>query len=451
MTKEMLKDLPNSLEECHEIIKNLAEKNNILTLKNNELTHRLELITRKKYGKKTEQLDGEQLRIIFEDLQNEYPEVDLTHFKDETIEKIKQSGGGGRGITQDNEKVETRVLTHTLSQDDLICPKCQKPRVECGKEITTELDYIPGKFVRVKHERLKYSCKDCKSEIILAPKPTVLAIEKGAPSFSLLANIITNKYADHLPLYRQEQIFERLGVSIPRSSMCRWLQVIADKLEPVYDSIKQNILESSVVQADETPLKYLQKKAGKAKYGYIWTYIGDKGHNYVAYSFHTDRSGVNPDKFLEPYRGYLQTDGYTGYNKVNSKDGMKSLACMAHARRKFTEALNNNKVHANYALLEIGKLYAIERRIKDLDDEEKLKIRKIEAIPILNSFKEWLIKLKLKYSTNEPFDKAVNYALNYFDKLTVYTEQGYLSIDNNKAERNIRPIAIGRKNFPVFG
>ena len=441
-------ELPNNIDECHNLIKELSKKIN-------ELTHRLQLLTKQKYGKKAEDLNVEQLKIVFEELKNEYPELDLTQFEEQKIDevtKVSKTSGGGRRITQSNNKIETKVITHELSDDSLICPDCQIPRVECGSVTTSELDYIPAKLIILEHKQIKYACKKCKASVLLAPKPEMPAIEKGAPSFSLLSNIITSKYADHLPLYRQEQIFERLGVSIPRSSMCRWLGVIADKLEPVYNAIKQNILESNVVQADETPLKYLQeKKAGKANYGYIWTYIGDKNHNYVAYAFHTDRSGINPDKFLSTYIGYLQTDGYTGYNRVNSKDGMKSLACWAHARRKFTEALNNNKVHASYALLEIGKLYAIERKIKDLDEDEKLKIRKLEAIPILNSFKEWLIKMKIKYSTNEPFDKAISYALKYFDKLTVYTEQGYLSIDNNMAERNIRPIAIGRKNWMFLG
>lgn len=444
MNSDFLNDLPDDISLCHELIKKLFADNQRLAL-------RLQEMVRKKYGKSSEKLTDGQLRIVFAELQNELSDLEESKPLEKEPEKNKKHGGGGRKITQANENVEEEVKTYTLPEDEIQCPHCCQQRVEFGKEITKELEYNPPTFKIIKHVQVKYTCSNCQGQVAMAPKPETLAIEKGAPSFNLLSQIITSKYLDHLPLYRQEQIYSRLGVEISRSSMCRWLYLCADKLKIIYELIVEDILKSKVVQADETPLKYLKPKSGKAQSGYLWTYLGDYNHSYVAFSFHTNRRGINPTVFLKSYSGYLQSDAYAGYNKIQRRDDIIPLGCMAHVRRKFDAALKSDNKRANYVLLEIAKLYKLEKEIYDLPDEEKSKLRKKDALPILDKLKNWLIEIRPGLLNRMPFTVACEYMLNNYEKLIVYAEKGYLSIDNNAAERALRPIAIGRKNWLFLG
>ena len=207
MNSDFLNNLPSDIALCHELIKKLFADNQRLAV-------RLQEIARKKYGKQSEKLTGEQLRFVFAELQQEYPNFEETKPEEKEPEQVKNHGGGGRKITQPKENIKEEVKTYILTEAEIQCPQCHEQRVEFGKEITKELEYIAPSFKIIKHEQIKYTCCNCQSQITIAPKPETLAIEKGAPSFNLLSHIITSKYLDHLPLYRQEQIYSRLGVEI---------------------------------------------------------------------------------------------------------------------------------------------------------------------------------------------------------------------------------------------
>src|SRR5581483_4190214 len=251
------------------------------------------------------------------------------------------------------------------------------------------------------------------------------------PGFSLLTQILTSKYVDHLPLYRQEQIYWRQGADIARSSMCRWLSVCSDKLKPLAELMKEKILQSKIINADETPVKFLKPGAGKAPIGYVWTYIGDNENPYVIFDFHTSRKSEHPEKFLQHYSGYLQTDAYTGYNGLHRAGKVKAVACFAHARRYFEKALKNDKVQAEIALAKIAVLYQIEKTAAELGEQERKSIREKESIPRLQEFKDWLQQMQLKTLPKSSLSEAINYSLSNWEKLSRYTEQGFISIDNN--------------------
>lgn len=435
-----INDLPKDLDACHQLILKLAADNE-------HLGRRLQELLRNKYGKKSEALDPDQLNLFAKEILAEYQQS--LQDKASTSSKDKKQGGGGRNINRTTLPVETKE--YKLNDNELPCPQCNEQRQEIGYQSAQELEFIPASFKIIKHVQVKYACKNCQEQVVLAPRTTIQPIEKGMPGFGLLAQIITSKYVDHLPLYRQEQIYWRQGADIARSSMCRWLSVCSEKLKPLADLMKKKILQSKIINADETPVKFLKPGTGKAPTGYVWTYIGDNENPYVIFDFHANRKAEHPEKFLQEYSGYLQTDAYTGYNGLHKACKVKPVACFAHARRYFEKALNNDKVHAEIALAKIAVLYQIEKKAADLSNEERQSIRQKESLPRLQEFKEWLQQMQLRTLPKSSFGEAINYSLSNWNKLCKYTEQGFISIDNNLAENSLRPVALGRKNWLFIG
>jgi transposase len=440
-----VEDLPQDLDLCHQLILKLAADNE-------HLGRRLQELLRSKYGRKSETINPDQLNLfakeILAEFQQSTQEVISPVNKIATAKKQKQ-GGGGRNTNRTNLPVETKE--YKLPETELPCPECKQPRTEIGYESAQELEFIPASFKIIKHVQTKYACKNCQEQVVLAPRTDVQPIEKGMPGFGLLAQIITSKYVDHLPLYRQEQIYWRLGADIARSSMCRWLSVCAEKLNPLANLMKEKILQSRIINADETPVKFLKPGAGKAPLGYVWTYIGDKEHPYVIFDFHPNRKAEHPEQFLAGFTGYLQTDAYSGYNGLHKAGQVKPVACFAHARRYFEKALNNDKVQSEIALAQIAVLYQIEKMATDVNDDERVSIRVRESIPRLREFNEWLKVTQCKVLPKSSIGEAIAYSLTNWDKLHRYTEQGFISIDNNLAENSLRPIALGRKNWMFIG
>ncbi len=436
-----INDLPKDLDACHQLILKLAADNE-------QLGRRLQELLRSKFGKKSEALNPDQLNLFAKEILAEY-QASLSEQKPPASTKDKKQTGGGRNINRTELPVETKE--YRLEDNALPCPECKQQRQEIGYQSAQELEFIPATFKIIKHVQVKYACKNCQEQVVLAPRTNTQPIEKGMPGFGLLAQIITSKYVDHLPLYRQEQIYWRQGADIARSSMCRWLSVCSDKLKPLAELMKTKILQSKIINADETPVKFLKPGAGKAPTGYVWTYIGDNENPYVIFDFHTSRKSEHPEKFLDGYSGYLQTDAYTGYNGLHKAGKVKAVACFAHARRYFEKALNNDKIQAEIALAKIAVLYQIERNAAELSAEERKSIREKESIPRLQEFKEWLQQMQIKTLPKSSLGEAINYSLSNWDKLCKYTEQGFISIDNNLAENSLRPIALGRKNWLFIG
>lgn len=269
----------------------------------------------------------------------------------------------------------------------------------------------------------------------------------------LLAQIIIDKYVDHLPVHRQMQRFERAGVKLPYSTLTDWVSATAKLIAPLYEALKRQVLQSGYLHADETPIKVMDKdKKGQTHRGYYWVYQ-DSIHKLVFFDYQQSRGREGPVAILETFQGYLQTDGYSAYEIFDKRSGIILMHCMAHARRMFHEALENDAARASYALEEMGKLYSIERNCKEqeLSYTETAEVRGQKSTPILESLGKWMKAQYLQVTPKSAIGKALAYSIERWDRLSLYTQEGKLTIDNNPVENAIRPVAVGRKNYLFAG
>lgn len=346
----------------------------------------------------------------------------------------------------------TKLPEHLERREIIIEPAevtdgCKK----IGEEITEELEYEPGKLFVNRYVRPKYVITENKS-IIIAPMME-RPLPKAIVGPGLLAQIIIDKYVDHLPLYRQLERFKREGINIPYSTIGDWIKNGCSLIDPLYESLKKLIVQSNYLHADESPIKVLDKdKKGQTHRGYYWVY-----HNsidgLVWFDYQEGRGREGPVAVLKDFKGYLQTDGYAVYDFFKEEKDITVLHCMAHARRMFFEAKENDKPIAEYALEQIGLLYTIERKAKEqqLDQEQILQLRQTEALPVLESLGRWMKETYVKVLPKSAIGKALGYSISRWPELMMYATDGKLNIDNNPVENSIRPVAIGRKNYLFAG
>jgi transposase len=324
-----------------------------------------------------------------------------------------------------------------------------------GEEVTEELEYEPGELYVKKFIRPKYAVSTTEEgnvQITIAPMP-VRPVDKAIAGSGLLAQIIIDKFVDHLPLYRQQQRFARSGVNLSDSTISGWVSAVCNLLTPLYNALKQQVLNSGYIHADETYIKVLDSnKKGTTHRGYFWVYNNSPG-KLVLFDYQDGRSADAPKELLDGFKGYLQTDGYTVYENYENKEGVTLLHCMAHARRKFIEAQSNDAVRSAYALEHMQQLYAIERDCKEnyISDEQKQLVRLQQAAPILQHLGKWMKGQYVQVLPKSPIGQALAYSIQRWDKLSIYTTNGMLNIDNNPVENSIRPVAIGRKNYLFAG
>lgn len=323
-----------------------------------------------------------------------------------------------------------------------------------GEEVTEVLDYIAGELYVKQYIRPKYvqPVDETNNTVITASLPGRM-MEKCMAGEGLLAQIIVDKYVDHLPLHRQMQRFERSGVKLAQSTVNDWAGSVLAVLITLYHIHKQLVLSSGYLHVDETTIKVLdENKKGKTHLGYYWVYHNSK-QKIVLFDYNKGRDRESPEKILKDYKGYLQTDGYVVYDDFDKDSHITLLHCMAHARRKFVDALGNDKARAEHALSLFQQLYAIERRIKEeaLSDEALLKLRQQQAVPVLSALKKWMTEEYQKVLPKSPIGQAIGYCLPRWEKLSLYTTNAILQIDNNPVENIIRPVALGRKNYLFAG
>jgi transposase len=323
--------------------------------------------------------------------------------------------------------------------------------VKIGEEITEELERIPGKLFVRQYVRPKYARPDGEG-IVIADLPA-RPIDKGIPGPGLLAQVIIDKYTDHLPIHRQIQRFEREGIKLPASTLTDWIGGTCSLLEPLYETHRKLVLGSHYLQADETPIKVLDKdKKGTTHRGFYWVYHAPE-ERLVLFDYREGRGREGPADCLQDFKGYLQTDGYSVYEDFDNKPGITLLHCMAHARRKFDEAKGNDLTRASYVLSQLQKLYALEQQARDQQStpEEILQLRKENAIPVLEDLKAWMPENYKQVLPQSSIGQALHYSLQRWDKLCLYASNATLQIDNNLVENTIRPVAIGRKNYLFAG
>lgn len=320
-----------------------------------------------------------------------------------------------------------------------------------GEEVTEELEATPMKFFVRQYIRPKYARPQGEGVVIgdLPSRP----IDKGIAGPGLLTMIIIGKFIDHLPVYRQIEQFKRSGITLSASTISGWMDDTCKLLEPLYQAHRFSVLSQGYLQADETPIKVLDKdKKGTTHRGYHWVYHAPLTKQ-VLFDYREGRGREGPKESLKDFKGYLQTDGYEVYEDFGKRPDITLFHCMAHARRKFDEALDNDKSRAEYVLEEMQKLYAIERSIREgsVEEQEVLKLRQEKAVPVLDSLKEWMLENYPKVLPQSPIGKAISYSLQRWDRLSLYTADGRLQIDNNLVENAIRPVAVGRKNYLFAG
>lgn len=320
-----------------------------------------------------------------------------------------------------------------------------------GEDVGEKLDYTPGVFTVERHIRGKWVCASCET-LTQAPVPAHV-IDKGIPTTGLLAQVLIAKYLDHVPLYRQEAIFGRAGLAIPQSTLAQWVGQCGVALQPLVDALKEEMLGHRVLHADETPVAMLDPGAGKTHRAYLWSYsVGAfEPMKAVVYDFAESRAGKHAQDFLADWRGTLICDDYSGYKALLAK-GLTEAGCMAHARRKFFDLHSQNQSQiAGEALELFGRLYGVEREVAELHVDERCRIRQAKARPIADELQAWLTQQRQRVPNGSATAKAIDYSLKRWAALTHYLADGQVPIDNNWIENQIRPIALGRKNWLFAG
>ncbi len=375
-----LGELPPDLDACHQLIRELLESLAEQTHLNEKLQHQLEQLLRQRYGRKTETIDPAQLLLFAREIlaaseataQETVPSAD-TPPAPAPASPAKKNGHGRKPLPAG---LPRKREVHDVPLEQLPCPDCGTLRTKIGEEIREQLEYVPASMIVIQHVRPKYACKCCEGNIIIAerlPEP----IEKGLPGPGLLAQVAVSKYADHLPLYRQEGIFRRHGVELPRQTTCDWMAVSAGLLEPIWKLMHRLILLSKVIQTDDTPVTVLDPVVGQFV-GRLWVYLGDRQHPYTVYHFTEDRSGDGPQQMLKGYEGYLQADAYAGYDALFADGKIEEVGCWMHARRKFYEARTTDPPRAHQALAWISLLYKVEEEAREqgLDNAQRHALRR---------------------------------------------------------------------------
>src|SRR6266496_1808472 len=347
--------------------------------------------------------------------------------------------------------------TRRHAPKETVCPECQGELRKLGEDVSEMLEYVPASFVVIRHVRTKLSCTKCDC-IVQAEAPS-RPIERGVAGPGLLAHVLVSKYCDHQPLYRQSEIYARHGVELERSTLADWVGGSAQLLEPLVEVLRRYVIAASKLHADDTPVPVLAPGNGKTKTGRLWTYVrddrpaADTAAPAVWFAYSPDRKGEHPEQHLRRFRGALQADAYAGFNQLYKEDGrIQEVACWAHVRRKFYDL---QQAHASpiagEALERIAALYAIEKEIRGRPPDERQRIRTEQSRPLIESLHEWFEVSLSKLSRKSDTTAAIRYALGLWPALTHYCDDGRLEVDNNAAERALRVVALGRKNYLFAG
>jgi len=407
-------------------------------------------------GKQRERVNPDQL-LLFEIGELEQLIAEATEPDEESVKPTGKRKKHGRRLIPDGLPEE--VIEYELPESERRCKIDGKPMERIRWEESKQLDYVPARLKVIVHRRAVYACpsKHDEATLLTAPKPRQ-PIAKGLAAAGLLAQVVVSKFGDHLPGYRQEDIFARHKVDIRRSTLYDWMASVADLCAPLVERMKSEVLASKVIHTDDTQVKLIDKSLGSTRLARFWGYLGDRQHSYAVYDFTEDRSRDGPQAFLKGYQGYLQADAYGGYDGIYLSDGsdgtkrssgVVEVACWTHCRRYWHKAREQDPKRAHHVLAIIGRLYEIERACAEQSAEFRRAQRAEHAVPLLSSLGRWLDEQE--FLPKSLIGKAATYTRNQWAALNRYVEDGDLSIDNNFAERAMRPIAIGRKNWLFVG
>ncbi len=463
---QRIKSLPNDPEQLKELVIQLQDKLDTEQAKNkhqsdyiNQLIEAIALAKQQHFGSRSEKFNVDQLSLLFneaEALSDHDTDNSNGHTDDESKTLVaahaRRKGKGGRRKLPDHfPRIE---VVHELDESECTCGHCQSQLIAMSEKSSEQIELIPMTVKVIKHIKKTYSCPNCKQSIKAAKLPPQ-PIPGSIASPGTIAHVVVGKYINSMPLYRQEQEFKRLDIPLNRSTLANWMIKAGLLIQPLINLMRDSMLDYDIVQMDETRCQVL-KEPGKTPQSQSFMWIqrgGPPGRRIILYDYAPSRSQEIPVQLLGDYSGYLQTDGYEGYNKVCQRNDITQLGCWAHVRRKFDQAikaqdkLKTKKVSlAKQALQRIQLLYRIEKKSKDLTVEQRFALRQSRPVPILKDLRKWLDRQLPIVVKQSALGKAMHYMDKQWDKLTVYTTDGRLHIDNNQCENAIRPFVIGRKN-----
>jgi transposase len=411
-------------------------------------------LRRMQFGRRSEKLNRqiEQLELQLDELQTAQAET-----------RVASPSRAATAPTADSAKPARRPLpahlprqVRTIPPKETVCPDCGGALKVLGEDVAEILEYIPAHFQVIRQVRPKLACSRC-DKIVQAEAPS-RPIARGLAGPGLLAHVVVSKYCDHLPLYRQQEIYAREGVELERATLADWVGGTSQLLAPLVEALRRHVMRATKLHADDTPVPVLEPGLGRTKTGRLWTYVrddrpaGDATPPAVWFAYSPDRKGEHPQAHLRPFSGTLQADAYAGFDHVYESGRIREAACWAHVRRKFYDLQVAHKSPvAQEALARIGALYAIEEEIRGRPPNQRREIRQARAQPLLASLRAWLENCLTKLSKKSDTTAAVKYALGHWEALTLYTQDGALEIDNNAAERALRAVALGRKNYLFAG
>ena len=454
-----LDNLPHDPALLHRLVRDMAEAMESERTQLSEVQSEVERLRgiikqlqRAQFGRHSERLDPDQLQLGIEDL-----DADIARAEERGPAQHESSSNAA------SDAQKSRSLPAHLPREDMllavdgsVCPDCGGALHSIGESVSEMLDWVPAQLRVVRIRRPKYGCRDC-GTIHQAPAPE-RAIAKGLATPRLLAHVLVSKYCDHLPLYRQSQIFTRHGLELERSTLANWVGGAAWWLESLHACLAKNIFASAKLFADDTPIPVLDPGRGRTKTGRLWVYARDdrpwNGPDPPAaiYFYSPDRKGERPAGHLETFRGVLQVDGYAGFERLTHGGKVTLAACWAHARRKFYDVHEaTGSPIASEALRKIAELYAIEARIRGRSADERKTLRSVEMRPLLDDLKAWFTTQLSRIPGRSGLGEAIRYALTRWDALCRCVDDGRIELDNNTVERAIRPVALGRKNHLFAG
>lgn len=408
-------------------------------------------LKRMQFGRKSEKLDRHiaQLELRLEDLESANAPA-----LPESVPPAAPTGENKPARRPLPSSLPRVTRTHAPRHET--CPDCGGALRHLGEDVSEMLEYVPGHFEVIRFVRPKLSCTCCE-RIVQEPAPS-RPIDRGLAGPGLLAHVLVSKYADHIPLYRQSEMYEREGLDLDRSTLAGWVGGVSAAIAPLLEQLRRYVMESHKLHGDDTPVPVLAPGTGKTKTGRLWTYVrddrpaGSDAAPAVWFAYSPDRKGEHPEAHLRGFRGTLQADGYAGFNRIYEKGAIQEAACWAHVRRKFFDL---QQAHASplaaEAVARIGQLYAIEGEIRGRPPSERCEVRQTRARPLLDSLKDWLEASLARLSKKSEAAAAIRYALGRWPALTRYCQDGGLEIDNNAAERALRAVALGRKNYLFAG
>ena len=450
------KQLPESADVLQQMVLDLIAQLESEQARREKTEHLLRQLLAARSGRSSERLSEEQLALFEAEWKAQRAETESPAANDDKKDDPPATPGdtpkgNPRGRRPIPGHLQRERIVHDLAESEKHCKACDKDMRRIGEEVSERYEYIPAQMLVIEDVCIKYACA---CTVTTAPKPPQ-PIEKSTAGASLLTQVIVAKYADHLPLNRQEKMFLRLGVELPRQTLCGWMGQAAELLNPLYERAKKLVLASKVVQTDDTPVRVLDPKLPKTRTGRIWPYVGDADHPAVVYDYTPTRERDGPEKFLKGYRGYLQADAYSAYDQFFTQPGrgMVEVGCWAHARRHFYDAKETDQARMGPVLAQIALLYGVEKlaRERAISGGARRILREQGARPVLDELHAYLLRIREQLLPKSPAGQAVAYALKNWVALTRYCENGDLEIDNNAAERSLRGIAVGRNNWTFFG